>query len=765
MIDIFTVSSSVLPDGTRVVGFRGSEGISRPYVFEIYLSLESGESHELDLADAIGAKATLTLSRQDDADPYVFHGIFSEIALLHEMGGRALCRALLVPQLWRLRQTFHSRIFTAMSIPDVIAATLEDGGLTSDDFVFKLAGQYKPEEHVCQYQESHFDFISRWMEREGLYYYFEQGESGEKLVITDSSSFQDDLVQSPVRFFALAGGDVTAKACLQTFTCRHRALPGSVRFKDYDYTKPTLGITGTAPVSKVGLGEINIHGGRFFTPEAGKRLATLRAEELLAREVVFTGSGTAFHLRPGYSFTLEDHPRASFDAKYLTIEVEHTGNQAATTPELRKLTGLDGEEVYRVDVSAIPRAVQFRAELKTPWPRVYGTEHGIIDGDADSEYAQIDDHGRYLVRFAFDESDLNDGKASTRVRMMQPHGGGIEGWHFPLRKGTEVLFTFLGGDPDRPVIAGVVPNAHTPSPVTKANHTRNVIQTGGRNRLELEDKSGSERITMQTPHTNTMIRMGSPNGGPAAEHNMIIRTDGATLLDAGSHWDVTVGGHLDERVTGTTYEEYHNTRSTKVTGNADEVWSANLSSYVAGTTSQTYQGNHELFSWGTRLDEVGQALTQHYHAAVKTDIDGGWNCTVNNDVTITSKAGKVTIKSPTEITLDAPKVSSKATGQWFKVTPASLELYGSKNSAGIHKFDNTAIAMSTNAVKMDATGLSMAANGMKLERTSMGLSMQTLKIDLISMKFATESMNITVEEIKIHSGMLHSMTDAFCKIG
>ena len=187
--------------------------------------------------------------------------------------------------------------------------------------------------------------------------------------------------------------------------------------------------------------------------------------------MLFTGSGTSFYLRAGYTFSLEDHPRASFDMKYLATEVEHQGNQAASTPELRRLTGLDTDEVYRVTVAAIPATVQFRAEVRAAWPRIYGTEHGIIDGEAQSEYAQIDEHGRYLVRFAFDENTLADGKGSTRVRMMQPHGGGVEGWHFPLRKGTEVLFTFLGGDPDRPVIAGVVPNALTPSPVNAGNHT------------------------------------------------------------------------------------------------------------------------------------------------------------------------------------------------------------------------------------------------------------------------------------------------------
>ena len=147
------------------MGFRGHEAISRPYAFEVYVTVASEESHELDLGDAVSSKATLTLDRQDGRPPFAFHGILAEVSLIHEMGGRALVRALLVPRLWQLGQTFHSRIFTGMSIPDIIKETLEDGGLSSDEYVFKLVEQYKSEEHVCQYQESHLDFVSRWMER------------------------------------------------------------------------------------------------------------------------------------------------------------------------------------------------------------------------------------------------------------------------------------------------------------------------------------------------------------------------------------------------------------------------------------------------------------------------------------------------------------------------------------------------------------------------------------------------------------------------
>ena len=738
MNDVFTLHCSALPDGARVVGFRGNEAISRPYVFEVYLSVASEESHELDLGDAVSSRATLTLDRQDGRPPFAFHGIFAEVSLLHEMGGRALLRAVLVPHLWRLGQSLHSRVFTAMSLPDIIKETLEDGGLSSDEYAFKLVDEYKPEEHVCQYQESHLDFIARWMEREGLYYYFEQEEEREKLVITDNRASQHELVSDPVRFYALAGGDVTAKECLQTFICRHRSLPGTVRFKDHDYTKPKLNVSGSATVSRTGLGEVSIHGARFFTPDAGKRLATLRAEEMLAREVVFTGSGTSFYLRAGYTFALEDHPRQSFDAKYLATEVEHVGNQAASTPELRRLTGLDTDEVYRVDVTAIPATVQFRAELRTAWPRIYGTEHGVIDGEADSDYAQIDDHGRYVVRFAFDESTLANGKASTRVRMMQPHGGGVEGWHFPLRKGTEVLFTFLGGDPDRPVIAGVVPNMHTPSPVTSGNHTRNVIQTGGRNRLELEDKAGLQRITLSTPHANTYIRMGSPNGANDG-HEFIVHTDINALLDAGRDWDVKVGEMLIEDVRSDVYETYHALKKEEVTGAVAELYSssqhttvkaqraadyASYKLYVRGTSNETHQGAHTTQSWASRTIEVGGAHKETSHAGRTSAVIGDWDQNVTGHVKI-----------------NGAQVSVKAS--FYKgISSPSFEGFTTKNTAGIHAFSAT-------GVKQDVTGYSFSVANVKGEDVVMSkitnavaLVQMASEIKQFGTRIATAALNV-----------------------
>ena len=50
----------------------------------------------------------------------------------------------------------------------------------------RLQGSYDPVEYVCQYGESHLNFVSRWCEREGIYYFFEQSGGGEKVVFTDT---------------------------------------------------------------------------------------------------------------------------------------------------------------------------------------------------------------------------------------------------------------------------------------------------------------------------------------------------------------------------------------------------------------------------------------------------------------------------------------------------------------------------------------------------------------------------------------------------
>jgi type VI secretion system secreted protein VgrG len=397
-------------------------------------------------------------------------------------------------------------------------------------------------------------------------------------------------------------------------------------------------VSGIAPVADSGVGEVSLYGERFFSPSAGSRLAKLRSEELLARQVTYRAKGTRFHLRSGYTFELEEHPLPSFNTGYLATEVRHYGNQAAQTlTQFRDVVDLPYNDLYVAEVTAIRSNTQFRPESRTPWPRIYGFQNGVIEGPASSEYAQIDSQGRYSVKFQFDESDLRGTEASTFVRMMQPHGGRIEGFHVPLRKATEVMIAFLGGDPDRPVIAGVAPNALTPSPITSRNHTRNVLQTGGRNRLEIEDLAGQQRITLSTPHANTYLRMGSAND----DHELIAKTDmrglwctgNNTDFDIKGHWWIEVNKDKKERVIGAVEEEYKATKLEKVlSGSVTEEYKSQKTTItetydfkVGTTTTEKYTGDHTI----THDANVTETISGNYHLGVGACPEGGAKHAVN----------------------------------------------------------------------------------------------------------------------------------------
>jgi len=492
-----------------VVQFSGVEGISIPYEFDIMLV---SDNPDIDLDDIMAVPAKFTIHRKegDDVD---FHGILDSFEQLHKYNEYIFYRAHLVPRLWWLSITHHNQVCLNKTVPEIVELALKDSGLSTLDFEFKIRGTYNPIDYVCQYNESHFNFISRWLEREGMYYYFDQKGAVEKIIFTDTHIAHTDL---PDVHYAPPSGLVETESTeiIHSFICRQRQLPQKIYLKDHNYERPSLGISGSADVDERGRGTDYIYGEYFPNPEEGNRLAGIRAEILNCRKREFVGESTVPFLEPGYTFMLHRHYRGSFNQRYLVENVSHDGNQVGyLIPGI--LEGLPGHKhsvYYRNNFTAIPADIQFRPERKAVKPRIAGTLHAVIDAEGSGKYAELDDQGRYKVRLPFDESDEHrDGKASAYLRMMQPYANQSGGMQFPLTKGTEVLLTFIDGDPDRPVIAGAVANPETPSPVTAANQTESVIHTGGNNKIRIEDKAGKERIIMESPSANSYVRIGAPN--------------------------------------------------------------------------------------------------------------------------------------------------------------------------------------------------------------------------------------------------------------
>ena len=459
------VSQALSKDTFGVVNFKGSEGFSKCYEFEITLV---ATDPEIDLDKVLQNAATFTILREDGDIP--FHGILAQFDQLHAVEEYVYYRAVLVPKLWWLSLTHHNQLFLNKKIPEIIEEVLKDGGLTTEDFEMHLENDYPAWEYVCQYRESHLSFVYRWMERDGMYFFFEQTENGEKMIITDSKIAHTEMPQGKTMYYLPPSGldEAHREEAIKAFVCRQKMLPKNLRLKDYNYRTPSLEVSGNAQVKANGRGDVYIYGEHFRTPEEGNALAKVRAEELLCREKLFYGESTIPYLRTGYLFDLQDHYRNSYNEKYLTIEIEHQGSQTAflLAGVQRGLSDMEAQVYYRNSFVSIPSGVQLRAERKTEKARFYGTMNAKIDAAESGKYAELDDQGRYKVILPFDLSGRKDGKASAYLRMAQPYAGTDHGMHFPLHKGTEVLLTFIDGDPDRPIIAAAVPNPEFPSQVT-----------------------------------------------------------------------------------------------------------------------------------------------------------------------------------------------------------------------------------------------------------------------------------------------------------
>ncbi len=524
------VSNALSSDTFAVVDVHGEEGLSRCYRFDVTLVTDEAE---IDLGSVVRNPAAFTIHRgeEDDVD---FHGVLTRFEQLHEVDGYVFYRAVLVPKLWWLTLTHHNQVFLNRSVQDLVEAVLEDGGLTNLDFEFRLQGRYPKQAYVCQYGETHFNFMSRWLEREGIYYFFEQTPAGEKVVFTDTAiSHTESPKGGSLSYSPPSGlGDARRDELVQGLVGRYSTLPQKIRLRDYNYRKPSLEMTGKALVDERGRGEVYYYGEHFPSPEEGDRLAGIRAQELLCRKEEFVGDSTVPYVQPGYTFTLQGHYRDSFNQKYLCVEMTHEGSQTGylISGIAKALADREKTVFYRNQFTAIPSSTQFRPTRTADQPRITGTLNAKIDAAGSGRYAELDDQGRYKVILPFDLSGRENGKASTWLRMVQPYAGSNHGMHFPLHKGTEVLLSFIEGNPDRPLIAGAASNPETPSPVTSADQTMAKITTSGGNKIHVEDKEGSQRILMQTPTAGTFMRLGAPNDPDDGGHGEEEEIAGVKLV-------------------------------------------------------------------------------------------------------------------------------------------------------------------------------------------------------------------------------------------
>jgi len=505
------------PELFSVESFSGEEAISQPYRFEI--NLVSSQA-DIDLNLLLSTAATLYITQTDDVRK--FHGIIAEIDLVDQRpDGRFNYRAVLVPRFWLLSLTQQNQIFQYKSVPDIVRELLLQGDtqhpgqfthttISPDYFELRLRDEtpdgdiesnYPLREYVVQYNETNLNFLARLMEHEGMFYYFEQHDDSEKLIITDdnsgcasASAGYSSVTGSPepinaaadIHYQGAVSKNDSSTPAIRRFSSKHKQLPQLVVLNDYNYRLPHIALEATGHIYPNGVGRITEYGAHYKTPEQGQRYARFRAEEIRCQQHIYCGESNNQWLGAGLQFSLTGHFLNSLNRSYLISRVQHQGKIGARAQQA----------VYNNTFSCQASSVPFRPPRIAHKPKLYGIMNATIDASGDGQRAEIDEQGRYKVQLPFDISGSGEGKASRFIRMATPYGGSKQGMHFPLLKGTEVIWTCIDGDLDRPIIVGTVPNPLNKSVVTEDNKTANVIKTPGGIHMEFNDGLPESRSTI-----------------------------------------------------------------------------------------------------------------------------------------------------------------------------------------------------------------------------------------------------------------------------
>ena len=126
------------PNALLIATLSGREAISQPYSFDLEListNLEIDFAGLLQQPVAVGIKQGVDVkgSKSRGIMTHKIHGVLAEFEQGERGGEWAAYRATVVPRLWRLSLTQHSRIFLDKTVPQIVEQILQENGFTGEE--------------------------------------------------------------------------------------------------------------------------------------------------------------------------------------------------------------------------------------------------------------------------------------------------------------------------------------------------------------------------------------------------------------------------------------------------------------------------------------------------------------------------------------------------------------------------------------------------------------------------------------------------------
>lgn len=609
-----TVSTKVTLSTSRRIRFsliemHALEAVSRPYRLELAVT----GSANLDLERMLGMGVSVRLDQPGPEGRYL-HGHVEWVSAGPVQGKSGRYDLVVVPALAELARCGRHRVITQVRVPDLLDEILSAHAIAFDS---RLSQEHPEHDLLVQYNESDLDFVSRLMDHEGIFYYFEHAADAHTLVMLDDPKFlvpwPDYETQSLLSASDQGEGIVRLDPSAAARVMR-------VELDDVNPASPALDLTSAAGVIRRGesCATRSHYPGGYADPANGAARAAIRLNAERVGYVSASGIAASRGIAAGHRFALYGHPGFADGSQLVPIETRTHLQAGPATAAGPKLVIAD----MHCELTATPADGPMPLPIVERHPDLRGPHTAVVTGPAD-ETIHVDAMGRVQVRFPWQDED----DSAPWVRVSQNWAGVGRGTLTIPRIGDEVLIEFEHGDARRPILVGALYNGDAPPPLPlPADKSQSLMQTrslggGVANRVRMDDTHGSELLALEA----------------GRDHLLTVANDAV----------VEVGNSLAETVSGD--------RTTTVDGD--------LVSTIDGTTTVSLGNNLTLYA-GRRFDmETDRAMT--ITADDTLTVSSGKKLTISGQQAIVIKNQKASIEMQADgdIIIHGKRVTVRADGR------------------------------------------------------------------------------------------------------
>ena len=659
----------------EITQFTLEDHVSEPHLLKV---TAKSDKPDISFEKMLYADAKISIKAGDELDSQRFYGgvitRFAQVRTGHGNLETATSKTYFYEveirsPLWPLTRERVSKVYQDLSAKDIIQEILDCHQIQAD---WKLCGTLKKRPYCLQYRETTFDFVSRLLEDDGVYYFFDHKNgkvvfadypgAHEPCPIDDQAVYMED--QSPMLFSG-------KQEIVQKLRYEEEIGPGTFAAKDYFYETSQIDLAvndseGKSP-NYTQLHQYHHNTGHTDSCE-GDAILKLRKEAAMAQQKWIEGYGFCRAFATGYTFSLSEHYNKTInETKWLLVGIDVEAEQGR----------------FRCHFKARPVDIPYRPIRKTEAPRIFGVQTATIVGPSGAE-VYLDDLGRSKLQFHWDREGKRDDTACIWLRVSNGYAGKDYGIQWIPRVGHEVLVSFIDGNPDRPCVTGRVYNDFNTPPLGPPEKYQNIIKTIKDNHILFDDDDGKERLNLRAQKDMNTLVCNNKSVSVGNDNTQVIKKNRFVIVEEEDYIEEVKEGNYTRKVKQTDY--------TKVTDGHRllQVENGQWVAEVKGDTQlKVEKGCHIVnVDTGTQKFDI--------KSDKKTKVGGEYKINVKEDyileaknVGIKSSSGKVDIKAATDVKI---KGTSNATvtcsagvdvlcgGNSVKLTPAGITLTAGASS-------------------------------------------------------------------------------------